>query len=60
MTRSEMIKEILYLQRELSIKRSADYYFKFSNSRLMCIIYSMRDEIDDKEENQDYRIYRAL
>ena len=26
-TRSEMVKEILQLQKELGIKRNADYYF---------------------------------
>ena len=60
MTRSEMIKEILQLQKELGIKRSADYYFCFSNSKLKFVISSFQDEIDNKEENQDYRMYRAF
>ena len=33
-TRSEMVKEILQLQKELRIKRNAEYYFSFSNSKL--------------------------
>ena len=60
MTRSEMIKEILQLQKELEIKRNVDYYFSFSNSKLKFIISSLQDEIDNKEENQDYRMYRAF
>ena len=60
MTRSEMIKEILRLQKELGIKRNADYYFSFSNSRLKFVISSFQDEIENKEENQDYRMYRAF
>lgn len=59
-TRSEMIKEILQLQKELGIKRSADYYFCFSNNKLKFTISSFQDEIDNKEDNQDYRIYRAI
>ena len=60
MTRSEMIKEILQLQKELEIKRSADYYFCFSNSKLKFVISSFQDEIENKEDNQDYRMYRAF
>ena len=60
MSRSEMIKEILHLQKELGIKRNVDYYFSFSNSKLRFIISSLQDEIDNREENQEYRIYRAL
>ena len=33
-TRSEMVKEILQLQKELGINRKAEYYFCFSNSKL--------------------------
>ena len=60
MTRSEIIKEILQLQKELGIKRDAKYYFNFSDSKLKFILSSMQDEIDDREENRDYRMYRAL
>ena len=59
-TRSKLIKEILQLQEELGIKRSADYYFCFSNSKLKFVISSFQDEIDNKEDNQDYRMYRAI
>ena len=60
MLRSEMIKEILQLQKELGTKRDAQYYFNFSNNKLKFTISSLQDEIDNREENQDYRIYRAL
>ena len=60
MTRSEMIKEILQLQKELGIKRNADYYFCFSDSKLKFVISSFQDEIENKEDNQDYRMYRAI
>ena len=59
-TRSEMIKEILHLQKELGIKRNVDYYFCLSNSKLKFIISSFQDEIENKEDNQDYRMYRAI
>ena len=59
-TRSEMIKEILQLQKELGIKRSAEYYFCLSNSKLKFVISSFQDEIENKEDNQDYRMYRAI
>ena len=60
LSRSKMIKEILQLQKELGIKRSANYYFCFSNSKLKFVISSFQDEIEDKEDNQDYRMYRAV
>ena len=59
-TRSEMVKEILQLQKELGIKRSAEYYFCFSNTRLKFVISSFQDEVENKEDNQDYRMYRAI
>ena len=59
-TRSEMVKEILQLQKELGIQRSAEYYFSFSNSKLKFVISSFQDEIESKEDNQDYRMYRAI
>ena len=59
-TRSEMIKEILQLQKELGIKRNAEYYFSFSNSKLKFVISSLQDEVENKEDNQDYRMYRAI
>ena len=60
MTRSETIKEILKLQKELGIKRDANYYFNFSDSKLKFILSSFQDEIENNEENQDYRMYRAF
>ena len=59
-TRSEMVKEILQLQKELGIKRNAEYYFSFSNSKLKFVISSLQDEVENKEDNQDYRMYRAI
>ena len=59
-TRSEMVKEILQLQKELGITRNAKYYFSFSNSKLKFVISSLQDEIENKEDNQDYRMYRAI
>ena len=59
-TRSEMIKEILQLQKELGITRSAEYYFCLSNTRLKFVISSFQDEVENKEDNQDYRMYRAI
>ena len=59
-TRSEMLKEILQLQKELGINRKAEYYFCFSNTRLKFVISSFQDEIENKEDNQDYRMYRAI
>ena len=59
-TRSEMIKEILQLQKELGINRSAEYYFCLSNTRLKFVISSFQDEVENKEDNQDYRMYRAI
>ena len=55
-TRSEMVKEILQLQKELGIKRHAEYYFSFSNSKLKFVISSLQDEVENKEDNQDYRM----
>ena len=60
MKRSELIKEVLQLQKELGIKRNTDYYFSFTNSKLKFLISSFQDKIDNQEESQDYRIYRAL
>ena len=60
MTRNKMIKEILQLQKELEIKRDASYYFSFSNSKLKFVISSFQDKIDNQEESQDCRMYRAL
>ena len=61
MARSEMIKEIMRLQKELDIKRDAKYYFNFSDSKLKFTIASMQDKLDNKEESQDYReIYKAI
>ena len=59
-TRSEVIKEILQLQKELGINRKADYYFSFSNSKLKFVLSSFQDEVENKEDNQDYRMYRAI
>ena len=59
-TRSEMLKEILQLQKELGINRSAEYYFCLSNSKLKFVLSSFQDEVENKEDNQDYRMYRAI
>ena len=59
-TRSEVIKEILQLQKELGINRKADYYFCLSNSKLKFVLSSFQDEVENKEDNQDYRMYRAM
>ena len=59
-TRSEIVKEILQLQKELGIKRNAEYYFSLSNSELKFVISSFQDEVENKEDNQDYRMYRAI
>ena len=60
MTRSEMVKEILRLQKEVGIERGADYYFCFSNIKLKLIMSSFQDEIENKEDNQDYRCIEEL
>ena len=59
-TRSEIVKEILQLQKELGIKRNVEYYFSFSNSKLKFVLSSFQDEVENKEDNQDYRMYRAI
>ena len=41
-------------------KKNADYYFCFSNSKLKFVISSFQDEIENKEDNQDYRMYRQF
>ena len=45
MTRSEMVKEILQLQKELGIKRNAEYYFSFSNSKVKSMLNRTRTKL---------------
>lgn len=58
--RKDLFTQLKIILNELDISFQPKKYFKMSNDELKSLIVKYNDEIEDREENLDYKIYRAI
>lgn len=58
--RKDLFMQLKIILNELDIAFQPKKYFKMSNDELKSLIVKYNDEIEDREENLDYKIYRAI
>lgn len=60
MERTDLFNTLKVVLNELEIVWQPKKYFQMSNNKLKSLIIKYNEQLEDYEENQDYRIYRAI
>ena len=58
--RKDLFTQLKIILNELDISFQPKKYFKMSNDELKSLIVKYNDEVEDREENLDYKMYRAI